>query len=135
MSSKLFVDTLFVVALVNRRDQYHQQASRLADQITGQALLVTDAVLLEIGNALARNFKAEATAIIESFLSSADVEIIHLDQALFEQAFALYKAYQDKGWGLTDCVSFVVMRQQGIEEALTFDRHFTQAGFRALMQE
>jgi len=61
--TRIFVDTLFVVALVNQRDQYHQQAVELADRLAGQPLLTTDAVLLEIGNALARGYKAEATAM------------------------------------------------------------------------
>lgn len=57
MSSRIFIDTLFVIALINRRDQYHKQASELADKFEGDPLLVTDAVLLEIGNALARSHK------------------------------------------------------------------------------
>ncbi len=85
MSTRTFVDTLFVVALVNRRDQYHQQASKLADQLAGQPLLITDAVLLEIGNALARNYKVEATAIIDDFFTSDEVEIVHLTPELFEK--------------------------------------------------
>ena len=135
MLSKIFVDTLFVIALINRRDQYHQQATGLADMLEGYPLLVTDAVLLEIGNALARGYKKEAVEVIEQFLSSDEVEIVRLTPELFEEAFALYKSYQDKDWGLVDCISFVVMRQAGVREALTFDRHFVQAGFQVLMQE
>jgi len=133
--TKVFVDTLFVVALVNRRDQYHQQAMKLADQFAGQPLLVTDAVLLEIANGLARNYKAEATAIIDDFLTSDEVEVVHLTRQLFAEGFALYRQYQDKTWGLVDCISFVVMRQAGVTTALTFDHHFVQAGFNVLMHE
>jgi len=135
VSNRIFVDTLFVVALINQRDQYHQQASELADQFEGHPLLVTDAVLLEIGNALARNYKQEAVAIIEQFFASDEVEIVRLSPQLFEQAFAIYSTYQDKEWSLVDCVSFVVMREAGVSQALTFDRHFIQAGFQALMRE
>lgn len=135
MSNRIFVDTLFVVALINQRDQYHQQASKLADRFAEYSLITTEAVLLEIGNALARNFKPEAVAIIEDFLASDEVTIIHLTPQLFEQGFALYQQYQDKAWGLVDCISFVVMREVGVTAALTFDRHFIQAGFQALMQE
>lgn len=135
MPNKVFVDTLFVVALVNQRDSYHAQATTLADQFDGQPLLTTDAVLLEIGNALARNFKAQAIEIIDDFLSSREVEIIRLTAALFDRAYALYKQYQDKEWGLLDCVSFVVMRDAGVQRALTFDQHFVQAGFQALLRE
>jgi uncharacterized protein len=132
---RTFIDTLFVVALINQRDQYHQRAAELADQYEGQSFLITDAVLLEIGNGLARSYKREAAEIIEHFLSSSDVEVVWLTPALFAEAFNLFKTYQDKEWGLVDCISFVVMRQTGVKEALTFDQHFIQAGFRALMRD
>ena len=135
MPTRVFVDTLFVVALVNRRDQYYQQASELADQLAGQALLITDTVLLEIGNALARNYKAEAAAIIDNFLTSDEVEIVHLTPALFNEGLTIYRQYQDKAWELIDCISFAVMHQHHLTEALTFDQHFVQAGFQALMRE
>ncbi len=133
--NQIFVDTLFVIALINRRDQYHQQASELADRLEGYPLLITDVILLEIGNALARNYKKEAVEIIEQFLNSDEVKIVHLTPHLFERAFELYTVYQDKEWGLVDCVSFVVMREMGVSQALTFDRHFAQAGFQVLMRD
>lgn len=135
MLPRILIDTLFVVALINQRDQYHQKASELADRYERYPLLVTDAVLLEIGNALARNYKSEAIAIIEDFLDSQEVEIVRLTRQLFERAFFLYKTYQDKEWGLIDCISFIVMKDAGVNQALTFDRHFVQAGFQALMRD
>ena len=96
LPSRIFIDTLFVIALINRRDQYHQQALELAEQFEGHPLLVTDAVFLEIGNALARGFKREAVEIIEQFLAAEEVEVVHLTSHLFAQGFALYKAHQDK---------------------------------------
>ncbi len=133
--NKIFIDTLFVVALVNHRDQHHHCASELADQYQAHALLTTSGVLLEIGNALARNFKKQSIEIIEEFHSSKEVEIIHITPRLMNQAFELYRKYQDKEWGLVDCVSFVVMQHNNIDNALTFDQHFVQAGFKALMRE
>jgi predicted nucleic acid-binding protein len=135
MSARIFVDTLFVIALVNQRDDHHRKASELADLCEGQSLITTDTVLMEIANALARNFKSQAIEIIEDFLASVEVMVVRLDQKLFDRVFALYKQYQDKEWGLTDCVSFLVMREAGITDALTFDQHFVQAGFRALMRD
>ena len=135
MSNRIFIDTLFVIALINRRDQYHQQALDLAEQFEGSPLLVTDVVLLEIGNALARNYKQEAVAIIDQFLAAEEVEVVHLTPRLFAQGFALYKSHQDKAWGLVDCISFTVMREAGMTQVLTFDQHFVQAGFQALMRE
>jgi uncharacterized protein len=129
----IFVDTFFVVALINKRDQYHQQATELADRFEGYPLLTTDAVLLEIGNALGRNYKKEAVEVIEHFLVSDDVKVVSLTPQLFHRAFRRYKNYQDQQWGLVDCISFEVMEEESVREALTCDRHFAQAGFQVLM--
>ena len=135
MSDRVFVDTLFIVALINQRDAYHAQASELAKLYDGQPVITTDVVLLEIGNALARNFKQQAIEVIDNLLSSDETRIVRLDPQLFDRAYSLYKQYQDKEWGLIDCISFVVMRDSGVNDALTFDQHFIQAGFQALMRE
>jgi predicted nucleic acid-binding protein len=135
VTNRIFIDTLFVVALVNRRDQYHEQAATLAEIFDGHPLLVTDAVLLEIGNALSRNYKEEAVRIMDEFLASDEVEIVRLTPELFDEGYSMYKTYLDKEWSLVDCISFVVMRKAAVKQALTFDRHFAQAGFQALMRE
>jgi uncharacterized protein len=134
VSSKIFIDTVYVIALINRHDAHHKVAYDLAERYETHSLLTTDAVLLEIGNALARRFKNEAIEIIDEFLTSNNVEIIHLTSQLFNRAFAFYRQRQDKEWGLIDCASFVVMKENQIDTALTFDQHFVQAGFKALMR-
>ncbi len=73
--------------------------------------------------------------MIEDFLTSDEVEVISLDVALFQKAFKLYRAYKDKSWGMTDCISFAVMREHGIADALTNDKDFRQAGFNALVRD
>jgi len=130
---QILVDTAYVLALVNERDQYHDRAQELADLFEGRNLLITDVVLLEIGNALARGFKKQAIEIISYFIESEEVEIFRHSSQIFDKAFALYKKYDDKEWSLVDCISFIVMRERGIKQALTFDRHFDQAGFVAIM--
>ncbi len=128
-----FVDTFFVVALVNKRDYFHEKAVELSIEYDRKPVLTTDAVLLETSNSLARTHKKESIIIIEKFLSTAETEVIRLDESLFNKAFELYKTHADKSWGLVDCISFVVMKERGITDALTCDKHFTQAGFRALL--
>jgi len=56
-------------------------------------------------------------------------------EELFDQAVTLYAARMDKEWGVTDCISFVVMQERGLTAALTTDAHFQQAGFQALLLE
>ena len=133
--NRIFVDTSFVVALVNEKDQNHVTASELSATFDGQPLITTDAVLLEIGNALARNFREQAAEIIADFLTSDEVEVVNLDATLFQKAFGLYQGHKDKAWGMTDCVSFVVMGERGLTDALTSDKDFRQAGFNALMRD
>ncbi|MFM7580667.1 MAG: type II toxin-antitoxin system VapC family toxin [Microcystaceae cyanobacterium] len=95
-------------------------------------LVITDAILLEIANALARNYKQEAIQIIEDLTSSENVEVIRFTPELFERAFDLYKKRRDKSWGLVDCLSFIIMKDKNINFALSFDQHFVQAGFQLL---
>ena len=133
MPEKIFVDTAFVLALVNERDQYHERAQELADFLDGQELLITDAVLLEIGNALVRGFKKQAIDIISDFVESEEVEVVYYTPQVFEKAFSMYKKYSDKEWSLVDCISFVIMQERGIKQALTFDAHFQQAGFKVIV--
>ena len=59
--------------------------------------------------------------------------IVPANTETFEKGVDLYHARPDKQWSLTDCISFTVMAEEGITEALTGDRHFEQAGFKALL--
>lgn len=95
-------------------------------------MVTTDAVILEVSNALSRCYKSEAIQIIEDFFESDNVEVVRLTPELFERGFYLYKNRRDQTWGLVDCISFIAMQDRKIEMALTFDRHFTQAGFKAI---
>lgn len=129
MPNRIFVDTSFVLALINERDQYHDQAENLSHKFEDSLLITTDAVLLEIGNAMAKDFREEAVAIIKVFRSSKRVELIEIGGRLFERGLEVYEKYSDKTWGLVDCISFVVMQENKVTKALTFDGDFTQAGF------
>ena len=132
MPNSVFVDTSFVIALINDKDQYFDQAQSLSYEFDNSSLATTAAVLLEIGNALAKDFRKEAIEIIKVLRSGKNAEVIEIDERLFEKGFGLYEKYDDKDWGLVDCISFVVMWERGITEVLTFDRDFGQAGFTIL---
>lgn len=132
---RILIDTSFVVALINKHDEYHDIAVQLSLEFNGVPAVITDSVLLEIGNSLARNHKQDSIRTIEGFFDADEVEIVRVDEHLFEKGFAWYKNRLDKQWGLVDCISFVVMNEHNISLALTHDRHFTQAGCRAMMRE
>ncbi len=130
----IFVDTSFIIAWINPRDELHSKALELRDAFQDLPWLTTDCILLEIGNSLARSYKDEAIIAIENILSDENATIIGLDADLLNRAFNLFKARKDKTWGLVDCVSFVVMEDHGSTQAFTNDKHFVQAGFEALMR-
>lgn len=137
-TTEVFLDTSYAIALASPKDQYHGRAEALAEQLEQNRtrLVTTRAVLLEIGGALARQrYRSAAVELLDSLEKDPSVEIIPLSESLYAKAFQLYRDRPDKEWSLTDCVSFVVMQDRGLTEALTTDDHFRQAGFRALLLE
>lgn len=132
----LFLDTSFAIALAASTDRHHARAQDLATQLERDKtrLVTTAAVLLEIGNALARpRYRSAAVALLAALESDPQVEVIPLSPSLYRRGFDLYRQRSDKSWGLTDCISFVVMSERSLGEALSADEHFEQAGFRALL--
>jgi predicted nucleic acid-binding protein len=129
MSKPLFVDTGYIIALINEKDDYHSQALALSEKYDGHRLVTTDAVLLEVGNALSRIARQEASLIIHHFETAEEVTLVRMNPTLFNNAMQWYDKHQDKTWGLVDCLSFSVMSEMGLSTALAFDKHFTQAGF------
>ena len=129
MSERLFVDTGYIIALTNENDHYHQQALALSEKYEGYRLVITDAVLLEVGNALSRFARPQASLIIHHFQTAEEVTLVPLNPILFNTAMHWFDKHQDKTWGLVDCVSFAVMTEMQLSRVLAFDRHFVQAGF------
>ena len=130
-----FADTGYWIALANTRDELHLRARAWSERLIA-TLVTTDAVLIEVADAFSGvTWRAVATELIEDVLSDPDITVVPLDRTLFERGFGRYRARRDKDWGLTDCISFVIMEDRGISEALAYDQHFVQAGFRALLRE
>lgn len=133
MKSPIFIDTSYVLALVNTDDSFHQRALAVISQVK-PPFLTTEAVLTEIGNALARQrWRSLGVSVIQSLRQDPELEIVAVSPTLFDQAVELYTTRPDKEWGLTDCISFIAMQESGSTEALTTDHHFVQAGFRSLL--
>jgi predicted nucleic acid-binding protein len=134
MTKPIFVDTSYFLALVNSHDEFHQLASNLGDQIEAK-LITTEAVLTEIGNALAKSqWRELAVVTLNDLRDDEDVEILPITSQLFSKALKFYSSRMDKEWGLTDCISFVVMKERKLTDALTTDHHFEQAGFKSLLR-
>ena len=138
MPDSLFLDTAFILALASPADQYHEKAKQLSRQIRKEdiSLITTRAILIEIGDAMAGQRKRNAgITMLEALEEDENLEIIQNSEELYSRAFGMYQSRLDKEWGMTDCISFVVMGDEQITEALTTDAHFQQAGFTALMRE
>ena len=134
--AEVFLDASYAIALASRSDRHHARAVELAAWIEARqiALITTRAVMLEIGNALSKQRHRNAgVTLLKAIERDARIEVVPLTEELYARAADLYGRHTDKEWGLTDCVSFIVMRERGIQEALTTDNHFRQASFRALL--
>jgi predicted nucleic acid-binding protein len=134
--NRVFVDTSYAVALSAVNDEHHKRAVELADEMeaANTHFVTTRAILLEIGNALSRlRHRTAAISLLTALENDSKVEIVPLSDDLYRRALEIYRDHVDKEWGLIDCVSFVVMRDEGLTDALTADNHFHQAGFRILL--
>jgi predicted nucleic acid-binding protein len=123
----------FSLALLNRRDPAHQRAVAMS-RTPGLALVTTEFVLLELADALRLpHQRGEVLAICKLMATDPACRLIHVSTELLARSQKLWQERADKEWSLTDCTSFVVMEEYGLTDALTADRHFEQAGFKALL--
>ena len=134
--SRLFVDTFYLVALLYRRDAWHDRTVAFSQTLTSDdALLTTDAILVEFLAAFSnkgQHLRQEAAITAHHLLDRPNVIVIPQDRMLFLEGLDLYERRLDKQYSLTDCISMQVMHREGITEVLTNDHHFTQEGFRVL---
>ncbi|MFC1805895.1 type II toxin-antitoxin system VapC family toxin [Planctomycetota bacterium] len=132
--SERFADSFYYLALWNRHDAYHERAEALSTSVRG-GIVTTAWVLTEVADALSgRADRQGAVRLIGALRADPQCRIVPASQDLFERGWRLYAQRPDKDWSLTDCISFVVMRDHGITEALTADHHFEQAGFTILLE-
>jgi predicted nucleic acid-binding protein len=125
----VFADTYFYLALLDNKDAAHVRASEFGKTFKG--FVVTSRwVLLETANALSGSrLRDQVAEFFRDLERRASVKIVHADEYYFRQGLELYAARADKEWSLTDCISFCIMKYEGLQVALTRDHHFAQAGF------
>lgn len=131
----VFADSFYYFALMSPKDPAHNVAAEFAAKFTGR-IVTTQWVLTEVADGMARTAQLRqlASNLIRELRAQPSTRVIRFSQDHFEAGVDLYSRRPDKTWSLTDCVSFVVMGQEGITEALTGDHHFEQAGFVALLK-
>lgn len=127
-------DTFYYLALVTPRDDRHWEAVAFSQRFTG-TIVTTAWVMAELANGLCETrHRSQFPLLLDELRQSPQAKVIAPDEQLFNDGVTLYRNRPDKGWSLTDCISFLVMEREGITEALTGDHHFEQAGFVALLK-
>ena len=128
-----YADTSFFAALLNPADWHHQQAVQL--NLVDRPILTSFWVLLELADGLrAQQYRGLFLDFLGEIQGDDRYDIVSAEQRLLDQAISLYRDRRDKDWSLTDCTSFVLMRERGLQEVLSADHHFEQAGFTILLK-
>jgi len=138
MNDAVFVDTGAWIAWLYPPDALHEKTLTLLEELqrSNRTLVTTSAVLLEVVDGLARHRMRYLSNVLRVTVeTSRQLEVVPVDAALFERGWGFFDARSDKEWSLTDCISFVVMLERGLTDALAYDQHFAQAGFRPLLRE
>ncbi|MDJ0599648.1 MAG: PIN domain-containing protein [Crocosphaera sp.] len=135
---QIFLDTFYLQALADPQDNAHEFAVIITAKLGSFRGVTSEMVLTELLNALCSRgqfLRQSAIRLTRDLCNDSNTLIIPQTQEQFEQAFDFYQRRLDKGYSLTDCASMEIMRQLEIVEILTFDKHFQQEGFRALLRE
>ncbi len=129
----LFVDSSGWIALFGEGDKFHQQAIAAYQGLENQPLdwITTDYVFDETVTFLQKHYGLPiAQKCGNAILHTPYIKMVTIEAAVWQAAWEMFQAYTDKQWAFTDCTSFIVMQQQQVWQAFTFDQHFEQAGFR-----
>lgn len=133
--NEIFCDTLYFKALVDRKDQYHDQALKLTANLEAASLITTQDIFVEALNFVSGygpTIREAMTKLLTSFLLLPNALVIDRSRSLFNKGWELYRQRNDKQYSLTDCISMVVMKERGLQRILTNDVHFQQEGFQVL---
>lgn len=133
----VFADTGYWVARLNPNDNLHPKSTHLSKTMYPVYIVTSEVVLTEVLNDFSKRgeyFRDLAIELIRDLRANPNVRIVPQSSDQFEQGLRLYQQRKDKAWSHTDCVSFKIMEDMGIAEALAYDKHFVQAGYTALMR-
>ena len=133
---EVFVDTSVLYALIDKRDSHHLKAGEVVTRLlrSGRRLVTTDYVVAETVNlANARAGSILGARILDLIEQSAGIRVEWITSARFDSTKRFYRRHADHRYSFTDCASFVVMRELELADALTTDRHYSEAGFVSLL--
>ena len=133
----LFADSGYWIALWNPEDTLYERAMEIAQSIGEDPIVTTQLVLNEALNHMSgrgQTLREYAVQMVRDLAANPDVQIVSQTDSQFWDALGRYDSRSDQTWGITDCASFLVMEEQGLTQALAYDRDFEQAGFTALLR-
>jgi len=135
MASEVLFDTSGFFALMDTRDPAHQKARRWIGAQRGRARPVTtEWIVGETCTLLVARKRPHLVARFLDYLEqSAALLVLNPDEALMASAKQLIRRQAEQGYSFVDCLSFCMMKERGIAQALTTDEHFRKAGFSALL--
>ncbi|MGI8980913.1 MAG: type II toxin-antitoxin system VapC family toxin [Pirellulaceae bacterium] len=137
MARELFIDTSGFYAILVERDPKHATAERILKKSRAEKrlLLTTDYVLDETATLLkARGAVSLVEPLFDHVFESRACRIEWMSEDRFAALRVFYRKHADQEWSLTDCLSFCIMKELKLQDALTADVHFEQAGFVALLR-
>lgn len=133
----VFADTGYWIAVLNPRDPLRLKAREISSSLSPLRIVTSEIVLVELLNDFASRgtyLRKAAVALIEQLYRNLNVTVVPQSSIQFKEVLSLYSQREDKAWSYTDCSSFCIMQQRSITEALAHDKHFEQAGFKALLR-
>ena len=139
MPNKVFVDTSGWANLFVATESYHEQAKQWFQKARQQKqeMVTSNYVVIELVallNSPLRVPRPQLFKYVDAVISASYINLVYIGAAIDAAAWDLLKSREDKAWSLVDSTSFLVMQQLGIQEALTTDHHFEQAGFVRLLK-
>lgn len=129
----VFADTYYFLALLSSQDAGHAAAVDFNRGFRG-LIVTSDWIVLEVADAFASRKKRGNVGRLSSVIQRSNAyNVVRANSFDFERGLRLYQERPDQDWSLTDCLSFIIMQELGITDAITTDRHFAQAGFNLLL--
>jgi len=128
---KIFLDTSFLVAFYNKKDKNHLSARRfISNEDNGGAFVISDYIFDEVLTVLmVRGGKTVSVEAGCKILEDEKINLLQIDENIFQKAWLIYQGFKDKEWSFTDCTSYVLMKNLAIDVGASFDDHFNQFGF------
>lgn len=135
---RIFIDTQYLIAIADKSSDLHQRAKDVSQNLGIFSIITSEMVLTELLNYFCERgdyFRRMAISIVYTLRSDPNTEIVPQTPELFEKALSFYQQRMDKGYSLTDCASMLIMKERGITDILTYDKHFNQEGLNAILRE